>query len=303
MDPLLLIRNSQAGTAAEEGLLPALAILREHTSVEIATSDNPGELDGVLHRAGSRPIVVAGGDGSLHAIINALHRRNELSDTVLGLLPMGTGNDFARALGVPLDLCEAARLVLEGQVRPVDAILDDAGQMVVNSVHVGASAQASRRGHRWKARLGPLGVGKVNLGRFGYPIGALQAAVLPPSLHLQVEVDGKLVNRLDQPLLMVALGNGTSVGGGAEITPEADPEDGQLDIMISRAISPTAKFAYAVDVARASHLEREDVKWLRGRSVTISGEDFYASADGEITGPDRRRAWRLQRAAYKMILP
>ncbi len=295
--------NSQAGTAAEEGLLPALAILQEHISVEIASSDNPGELDGVLHRAGSRRIVVAGGDGSLHAVITALHRRNELSQAVLGLLPMGTGNDFARALGVPLDIEAAARLLLEGQVRPVDAILDDTGQVVVNSVHVGASAQASRRGHRWKHRLGSLGIGRVNLGRFGYPIGALEAAVMPPSLHLRVEVDGEVVNRLDQPLLMVAIGNGTSVGGGAEITPEADPEDGQLDVMISRAISPIAKVAYAVEVARASHLERDDVTWLRGRSVTISGEDFYTSADGEISGPDRRRTWRLERAAYKMMLP
>ena len=63
----------------------------------------PGELDGVLHRAGCRSIVVAGGDGSLHAVITALHRRHELAERTLGLIPLGTGNDFARALEIPLD--------------------------------------------------------------------------------------------------------------------------------------------------------------------------------------------------------
>ena len=74
----------------------ALDVLRAHTSVEVQATGNPGELDGALHRAGSRRIVVAGGDGSLHAVVAALHRRNDLKSAVLGLLPLGTGNDFAR---------------------------------------------------------------------------------------------------------------------------------------------------------------------------------------------------------------
>jgi diacylglycerol kinase (ATP) len=303
VDPLLVIMNSDAGTAAEESLKPGLEILRERASVELAHTANPGELDGVLHRAGSRRIVVAGGDGSLHAVVAALHRRHDLQDAVLGLLPMGTGNDFARAMGIPLDVEEAARLVLEGEVRPVDVMVDDTGQVVVNNVHVGAGAQASRRGHRWKKRLGSIGVGGLNLGRIGYPLGALQAAFLPPSLHLRVEVDGEVVNDVDEPVLMVAVGNGSSVGGGAEITPDADAEDGRLDIMVSRSIGPLAKVAYAVQVARASHLERDDVLSVRGRTVTISGEEFYCSADGELSGPERRRTWRLEPAAYRMALP
>ena len=71
----------------------------------------------MLHRAGSRRIVVAGGDGSLHAVVAALHRRNDLADAVLGLIPLGTGNDFARCMGIPLDPEEAARVILDGEVR------------------------------------------------------------------------------------------------------------------------------------------------------------------------------------------
>ena len=98
MDPLLLITNVDAGGGRQEGLDIALGVLREDADVEVAVTTNPGELDGVLHRAGCRSIVVAGGDGSLHAVISALHRRHELAQRTLGLIPLGTGNDFARAL-------------------------------------------------------------------------------------------------------------------------------------------------------------------------------------------------------------
>ena len=64
MDPLLVITNSDAGSDDQEGLEAALAVLRGRASVEVAATGNPGELDGVLHRAASRRIVVAGGDGS-----------------------------------------------------------------------------------------------------------------------------------------------------------------------------------------------------------------------------------------------
>lgn len=303
MQPLLVITNADAGTADDETLDEAVSILSERASVEVARTSNEGELDGVLHRAASRRIVVAGGDGSLHAVVAALHRRNELTDAELALLPMGTGNDFARAMEIPLEVDEAARLVLDGEVRPVDLVVDERGEVVVNSVHVGASAQASRRGARWKSRLGSVGLGRMNLGRLGYPIGAVLAAVMPPEIRLRVEIDGEVVNDVDRPVLMVAVGNGTSVGGGTELTPEADPEDGLVDVMISRSVGPLAKFGYVAGLARSRHTERDDVLYLRGREVKVSGEEFFISADGEIDGPERFRAWHLERAAYSMVLP
>ena len=298
-----MIRNADAGTSDRETLEAGLAVLRERCSVEVAATSGPDDLDSVLHRAGSRRVVVAGGDGSMHAVVAALHRRGELADSVLGLLPLGTGNDFARSMDLPLDVTEAARVLVQGEVRPVDLLTDDAGGIVVNNVHIGAGAQASRRGARWKKRLGSIGVGKLNLGKLGYPIGAIQASFMPPSVRLRVEVDGDVVNDLDQPTLMVAVGNGTSVGGGAELTPEADAEDGRADVMISRSVGPIARFAYVVHLARAEHGEREDVRYLRGRQIRVSGEEFYASADGEIDGPLRQREWTVHPGAYSMILP
>ncbi len=302
-EPLLVITNSDAGTAADETLDLALAVLREEASVEVQSTSNPGELDGVLHRAGSRRIVVAGGDGSLHAVVAALYRRNDLHSTTLGLLPLGTGNDFARGTGIPLDVEEAARVILDGTPVPMDLLVDEVGEVVVNGVHVGAGAMASRRSTRWKERLGSIGYGKVNLGKLGYPIGAAITAWNPPLVRLRVEVDGQVVSDFDTPILQVAVGNGCSVGGGTHLTPDADPADGRADVMISRATGPVSRLIYAARLGLGTHPEHADVQTLRATQVTVSGEEFWISADGEISGPERHRSWRLQRAAYSLVLP
>jgi diacylglycerol kinase (ATP) len=295
VDPLLLITHADAGNA--EGLGEALEVLRSRASVEVCETSNPGELDGVLHRAGSRPIVVAGGDGSLHAVVATLYRRNDLSGKTLGLLPLGTGNDFARAVGIPLDPVGAAEALLEASPRPMDLIVDELGEVVVNNVHVGASAEASRSGAAWKKRFG-----RVGLGLLGYPVGVAMTALRPPYVRLRVEVDGEVVADMDRHVLMVAVGNGTSVGGGAEITPHADPSSGDLDVVVSFAVDPLARVGYALDIVRRRHTDREDVEIRRGRQVSVTGEAFCISADGEISGPERRRTWHVEPAAYAMLV-
>ena len=303
MDPLLVITNSDAGTADEESLQKALKVLRSHTSVEVQATSNPGELNSALHRAGSRRIVVAGGDGSLHAVVTTLYRRNDLKNAVLGILPLGTGNDFARANEIPLEIEEAAQVLVSGKPRAMDLVVDEVGEIVVNHVHAGAGAQAGRRGATWKDRLNAIGVGKVNLGRLGYPIGALSTAVNPPFIRARVEVDGEVVVDLDQPILMVAVGNGAKVGGGTELTPYADPGDGKVDVMVSRATGPLARLGYAAKLVTGRHPERDDVTYLRGSTVSVSGEEFWCSADGEIYGPERHRSWRVEPAAYSLVVP
>jgi len=293
VEPTLVITNADAGSADEDAVGRAVALLRRHGDVEVCATADQGELDGVLHRRGGRRVVVAGGDGSLHAIVAALHRRQELSDTVIGLLPLGTGNDFARGADIPLEPEEAAALIAGAEPRPVDLLVDCTGEVVVNNVHLGAGAQASRKAHKWKKRLG----------RAGYPIGAALASVNPPFVRLRIEVDGDEVADLAHPILMVAIGNGPNVGGGAEVTPEADPEDGKADVMVSFAIGPLARFGYALHLGRARHHRREDVTYLRGSTVSVTGQPFYCSADGEVYGPERTRTWHVERGAYRMLLP
>jgi hypothetical protein len=197
----------------------------------------------------------------------------------------------------------------------MDLVVDELGEVVVNNVHVGAGAEASRRGAGIKKALGSVGVGRLNLGRLGYPIGAVLSVIpgvpgLPglsgfdkPSVHLHVEVDGKVVTDVDSPVLMVSIGNGANVGGGTPLTPHADPADGQVDVMISHAVGITASIGYALHLRRGEHHRREDVQYLRGSQVTISGDGFWISADGEVSGPERQRSWHVEPAAYSFVLP
>ena len=280
-------------------------MLRGSTSVEVCATSAPGELDGALHRAGSRRVVVAGGDGSLHAVVSALHRRHELGvDRVLGLLPLGTGNDFARTLGIPLDPIEAAESLVAGAVRPMDLLVDEVGQVVVNQVHLGAGAEAGRKAVPWKERLGRIGVGPVNLGRLGYPIGAVLSSIDPPVLRLRVEVDGEVIADVDHPVLMVALGNGATVGGGLELTPDADPGDGRIDVMIARPKGTLSPPRLRRPAAGSGSTPPTRTWWpCKASTVTVSGTEFWCSADGELYGPERHRSWRLEPAAYSMIVP
>jgi diacylglycerol kinase (ATP) len=290
---LLLITNSDAGTADQEAVDAALAVLRERTEVEVRGTSSPEELDDVLAGAGERTVVVAGGDGSIHAVVQALHTRGELAGRTLALIPLGTGNDFARTLGLPLDAAEAAQVVVDGTARPTDLVVDEDGQVTVNSVHLGAGAEAGKAGARWKERLGKV----------GYPIGALQTALNPPTLRLRVEVDDEVVADLDQRVLMVAVGNGASVGGGTELTPDAEPHDGLVDVLVATPVKPLAKLGYALRLPFARHGEHDDVVIVRGSTVRVAGTPFDCNSDGEIEGPVSARTWRVLPAAYTMIVP
>ena len=129
------------------------------------------------------------------------------------------------------------------------------------------------------------------------------AAVRPPFVRLRIEADGEVIADMDQHILMVAIGNGASVGGGTELTPDADPEDGQLDVMVSLATGPLERSATSWQLRKAEHEERDDVISSAPSQVTVSGEDFFLAADGEISGPERRRSWHLEPGAYSMIVP
>jgi diacylglycerol kinase (ATP) len=281
---VLVVVNADAGSA--DGVNEAIAALGD---VDVCRTASPEELDEVVRR--DDLIVVAGGDGSLHAVVTSLQRTDRLHEATLALLPLGTGNDFARGVGIPLEPAEAAATVRHGIPTPVDLLVDDAGGVVVNAAHVGAGAAASRRAEPWKRRLGPI----------GYVVGAAITAVHPPMLRLRVTVDGSVVS--DRRTLQVAIGNAPYVGGGTPLTPEADPSDGRIDVLISHAVGPLARIAYALRLLRGAHHRREDVRYQRAREVTVEGRGFYASADGEIQGPLSRRSWRLQRGALTMLLP
>lgn len=324
---LLVITNGRAGSADTEAVGKALTVLQREAWVEVRATHSLAELSDALADAGDRTIVVAGGDGSLHAVVQGLHDLGTLRGSTLGLLPLGTGNDFARTLGIPRSARRAARIILDGTPRPTDVVVDDQDQVTVNCAHIGAGAEAGERGARWKKRLhrisdtvglgpitvgpanlGPLGVGTARLGparlgRLGYPIGALQTAIYPPMIQARVEVDGVVVAESDQEVLMVALGNGATVGGGTPLVPGADPHDGWLDILIATPVSVRNQLEYLIHLQAGTHTTYASAQIVPGRSVSIVGTPFDCNSDGELDGPVTERTWRVRPAAYSMVVP
>jgi YegS/Rv2252/BmrU family lipid kinase len=286
----LVVASPAAGNTDDDNLTRALDVLREGgADVVVRTTESAEDLHAALDRLEDRVLVVAGGDGSLHAVVQVLHDRGELGSATLGLVPLGTGNDFARTLSVPLDPEEAARTIVGGKPRRLDLLVDDHGGVVVNSVHAGVGAAAAEAADHWKARLG----------RLGYVVGALTTALDPPTVHVRVVVDGRVVH--DGRLLQVAVGNGVYVGGGTALTPDADPSDGQADVLVARPASGWARLAYAVRLLVGRHDRHEDAHTFRGTVVEVSGARFWCSADGELTGPHHARRWQVEPAAYSLL--
>src|SRR5690349_22940917 len=120
MTSFTILANSSAGSNDEDAVDTVRAVLGRAGSVDVVSTGGAEELRAALRQAGGS-LVVAGGDGSLHAAVAGLDDVGRLGDVLLGLVPLGTGNDFARSLGLPLeDAAAAARVVLDGVRRQID---------------------------------------------------------------------------------------------------------------------------------------------------------------------------------------
>ena len=296
MNTLLAIANSGAGSSDDEAVEAVVDKLSEGFDVELITTGSPDDLDEALS---SRPelsaIAVLGGDGSAHAVVEALHAADRLGDVTVGLVPLGTGNDFASSLGLPVDPVEAAGVLVAGQTRHVDLIVDGDGDIVVNAAHIGIGAEAAAASRPWKKALGPLGYG------VGAAITGLKG-LTTPGARLRITVDGEELPR-KEPVIQVAVGNGQFVGGGAPLLPQADPFDGEMDVSVSYTKSPRRRIAYAFSVRRGDHHRRDDVLYLRGTRVTVDGDSLRCTSDGELTEGSTHYEWTLLPAALTMWVP
>ncbi|RAY16710.1 lipid kinase [Actinomadura craniellae] len=291
---MLVITNAKAGTTDAENVRRAVDALRAGGTEEVTVVPcaEPDQLDKLLAEHDATTVVAAGGDGSIHALVRALHRRGELDRRTVGLLPLGTGNDLARNLGIPLDPGEAARLLLTGRPRELDLLVDDGDDIAVNAVHVGVGAAAAAAATRFKPYLKTA----------AFPVGAVLAGIRHPGWRLRVEADGETV--ADDRVLMVALSNAPAIAGGAgRLAPGASPRDGLLDLVVSAATGPVARVGYALGLRDGTHQHRADVVRRTATRVTVRGEPFPINSDGEVSGPVEHRTWTVSPRAWRIVAP
>ena len=285
---LLVIANEGADPHA---LGAAVEQLRTRHDTEVVTTATPGQCADELVSLGARVLVVAGGDGTLSNAVSAMHAQGVLGDSVLGLLPLGTGNDFARTVGLPLDPVEAAAVISAGVTRTLDLILDDGGGIVVNAIHGGIGAEAARESARFKDAIGPA----------AYPIGAALAGAAGDPTPVRVRVDDAVV--FDASALMVGVANGRTIGGGAPLAPDAEPDDGLLDVVVVAAETLPEKIGFAKDLRTGTHTDRDDVLIVTGRQVEITGEAMRYNADGDISELRTAARFTLLPSSWRLLVP
>lgn len=219
-------------------------------------------------RAGADLIVVAGGDGTLHEVVNGL-LGNALRPVILPL-PLGTGNDFVRALGIPREPVAAAAALHCGRVRGIDVASVRGREYFVNAAGFGLDADVARR------RLGqPPGR------RYTPAVVWTLLAHDPAQYELRVE-DGPEGRRTFRGrALSITIANGNSVGGGYRIAPNADPRDGLLDVCIFEAMVPVRAIAHLWSVRHGRHTRLRGFHTWRCRSATLLGENLSCHLDGE----------------------
>lgn len=303
---ILAIVNASAGTAYRRSVDAVASFLgsaaaRQGISFELAQTRDLQELDAALAGLDGRRLVLLGGDGSVHAAIQCLHHAGALQSAgPIGIIPVGTGNDLARSLKIPLEPLQAAECMMSSPARTMELLLSD-DQVSVNAVHMGIGADAATRSADLKKKLS-----RVKAGKLAYPLGAVAAGVAAPGLNLSVRVDGELLHDGSRPLLMAALGLGGTVGGGARLIPDANPHDGYVDVVLWESVGRAARVGYALGLKEGAHARRSDVRIGRGEVVEITavdGNGFRVSNDGELWGPFTQRRWEVVCDAWQVIAP
>lgn len=222
--------------------------------------------------SGSDLVVVVGGDGLLHDVLPAVAGRG----VTVGLLPAGTGNDTARALGLPVGDPDAALdVVVRGRSRDIDLADTDHGPVVT----VVASGFDSKVNERANAMRWPRGNQRYNLA-----ILAELRTFTPLPFRLSLEGPaGATVVETDA--MLVAVGNGPSFGGGLRIAEGAVLDDGLLDVCVIRPVSKARLVRVFPQLYRGSHVDLPEFERHLVRSVRVDCPDVVAYGDGERLGP------------------
>jgi diacylglycerol kinase (ATP) len=293
MDKTCIILNPAAGKARD--LEDVVARLSRVPNGEIRISSKPGSaarFASAALRKGFDLVVAAGGDGTLNEVVNGIGEN--LGDARLGLIPLGTGNDFARTIGVPDDLEAAIDLIVIGETREVDLVrvTSDEVRYFVNVSAGGFSGLVDEKlTPEIKKTWGPL----------AYLRGAAAALSELRAYRTTLALDNSESLTLD--LYNVVVANGRYVAGGTLIAPEAAIDDGLLDIVLIPQRSAPELALLAAQVALGTHLTSDAIVFRRAAQLTVNSKPgMWFNVDGELVGNEPARFEILPRA-LRFIAP
>ena len=303
--PALLVVNSKCRMGKEA--FPAAREALAARGIPLAAShrlSRQKHMDRVLREAldaGVRRIFIGGGDGTLNAAVQQLLGR----DVTLGVLPLGTGNDFARSLGIAPTLEAACDVIAAGYTARVDVGLAN-GRPFLNAVSLGlASAIARRLTPQLKRRAGKL----------AYPVAAVAELWEHQPFHVRMSTDR---GEMELDVLQLVVGNGRYHGAGNVVTPESRLDDRRLDAYTIAApsaesgregtglghmqdVSTLARIA--LSLRRGEHVSHPAVTSVHSTHLYVDAQPTQdINADGEIIGHTPVR-FELAPAALRVYAP
>lgn len=225
-------------------------------------------------RAGAELIVSAGGDGTLNEVVNGI--ATEHCGTALGIVPLGTGNDFARTLGLPGDVETAVEIIRAGQTRDVDLVrvTSDRVRYFLNVSSGGFSGVVDEKlTPEMKQTWGPLAYLRSAAAAFSELRGYTTTVALDDTPGWETD------------LYNVVIANGRYVAGGVPIAPEAKIDDGLLDVVLIPERGPAELAIVAAQILLGRHLGSDAVIFRRAQKVAITSRPgMWFNVDGEMIG-------------------
>ncbi len=280
----LIILNPHAASGRAGKLWSHIepVLWKELGKLVIAVTQHPEEVAEHLEQArtaGLTQVIAVGGDGTIHALVNQMIRLNRETPgqpiMVLGTLPIGTGHDWARTLGIPTQPKDAVRWIKTAEPAPLDVgelTLEGQKRHFLNIASVGIGGLIAGRVNRTKDRR-----------PWTYYKMTVEALLTYHPPRLTVKLDGKVW--YDDRAYIVAVANGQTFGRGMRIAPNARYDDGLFDVVLVEGM-PRLRILRALNtVYSGAHLKRSDVHSARARTVEITSPDgpVGIELDGEPT--------------------
>jgi len=292
----IMVVNPTAGRGRAGRLAPGAmdALRAAFGAVDRIETTAPGTATELVRQAveaGAERVVVLGGDGTLHEAANGLLRAAVRERPAIAILPAGTGNDYAKMAGtLGLSTREAVRRLGTARVRHFD-VGTAWGEYFLNSVGIGFDAEVARvvNGWRWITGLP------------AYLAAVFQVLAHFRTLELDVTADGETFS---DHLLLLEVAIGPCVGGGFRLTPDAEPDDGWLDLCAIRHISMPGILVRLPLVMLGKHTGLKAVRMLRARQVAVSSRSgtLHAQFDGELREVAGTMEIRLEPRALPVLV-
>ncbi|MED1950117.1 diacylglycerol kinase [Brevibacillus centrosporus] len=273
-----LIYNPSSGREIVRRRLPDILDYMESAGYETSCHATKGEGDATEAAAravarGYDLIIAAGGDGTIYEVVNGMAEQK--SRPSLGVIPCGTSNDLARAVGIPKSISRACEIISKGKKKKIDL-----GR--INNryfINIAGGGSLTNLTYEVPSKL------KTMIGQLAYYVKGLEKL---PSLHpIRVRLESRKEVLLDEEIMIFLIANSHSVGGFDKLAPDADLSDGKLDVIVVKKMNIAEFIRLATSAVRGEHLKDPNILYFQAdyiKATSPGTETVQLNLDGELGG-------------------